>query len=71
MEKQFAVASLRKNGLLGYKNNKTKELVIYNEIQQSNAETRNLILKFSNRLLAEAFIKENGLASVEIVETKI
>lgn len=71
MKKRFLLTAIRKNGLLVYKNEKKKEMVIRKRNDFENeAEFEKTLISFTSKEEAEAFIKENKLASIEVIEVE-
>jgi hypothetical protein len=69
MKTQFAIAAIRKNGFLVYKDPKSKEMMIRKKSEFVFPEKfYEAVVRFNSREEAEAFVRENEMVSVEIVE---
>ena len=69
MKTQFALAAIRKNGFLVYKDPKSKEMMIRKKAEFAFPEKfYEVVIRFNSREEAEAFVRENEMVSVEIVE---
>lgn len=69
MKTKFAIAAIRKNGFLVYKDSKSKEMMIRKKSEFAFPEKfYEAVVRFDSREEAEAFIKDNKMVSVEVVE---
>lgn len=72
MKHRFALSTIRKNGFLVYKNEKSRDMTIRKRSEyQSHDAFKSAVISFSSEEEAENFIKDHNLVSVEVVAIEL